>query len=303
MASTDGQPSVQHLQPKGVHRVLWCFHTTAMVRNYDLTRDALARLVGSRCLEENLITDPAIGRRGGMTWIGDNSIEIGEPIVAGGAVDRFVSRFGSHMSSIAVQVEDIEATIAHLGSVGVRVASRVDEVIVFTDPRDTDGIAIEWYGSVSENDPRFGTPIPPHSVEPLLHVDRMAFGGAVVADPHKAAAHLADLLGTTVTFADPDPEPGRPAAGVSLRDMTLALYPIPDGDDSLRLWGHLYHRPQTSTLGVLVPNLADALRSLEAEGAHLVRHDEHQIVIDPDSTGGIVLVVVDELLPGDPRRQ
>src|SRR5580658_2538153 len=107
MDNVDG-PARHSLEPKGLHRVLWCFHTTAMVSDYGWTRDALARLVGSRCLEENELTDPAIGRRGGMTWIGDNSIEIGEPIVAGGAVDRFVKRFGSHMSSIAVQVADIE---------------------------------------------------------------------------------------------------------------------------------------------------------------------------------------------------
>ena len=94
------------------HRVRWCFHTTAMVADYERTRDALIRLVGLRVLEDSRIEDPAIGRRGGMAWVGDNIIEIGEPIVEGGAVDRFVQRFGSHMSSIAVQVADIDATVA-----------------------------------------------------------------------------------------------------------------------------------------------------------------------------------------------
>ena len=163
------------------------------------------------CSRRTGSNDPAIGRRGGMTWIGDNSIELGEPIVEGGAVDRFIKRFGSHMSSIAVQVADIDATIAHLGSLGVRVASRIDDVIVFTDPRTTAGVVIEWYGSESENDPRFGTPIPPYSMTPLLEVSRMAFGGAVVDDPPSAAAHLANILGTTVTFVNTDAPPGWPA--------------------------------------------------------------------------------------------
>ncbi len=166
------------LASTGRHQVMWCFHTTAMVRDYERTQDALAWLVGSRGLEENRLTDPAIGRRGGMTWIGDNSIEIGEPIVEGGAVDRFVSQFGSHMSSIAVQVEDIDATVAYLPSAGVRVASRIDDVIVFTDPRTTDGVVVEWYGGESENDPRFGTIIPGYSVEPLMDVTQDGLRGS-----------------------------------------------------------------------------------------------------------------------------
>ncbi|MCU4186349.1 VOC family protein [Acidiferrimicrobium sp. IK] len=287
---------------RGRHEVRWCFHTTAMVEDYDATRDALARLVGSRALEENLYEDAGIGRRGGMTWIGDNSIELGEPTVEGGAVDRFVKRFGSHMSSIAVQVADIDATVAHLQSVGVRVASRIDEIIVFTDPKTTAGVVIEWYGGESENDPRFGTPIPPYPVEPLLDVTHMAFGGAVVDDPGSAAARLAEVFATDVTFVDPDPAPGAPAAGVSLVDMTLALWPIPPRQESLALWNHVYERAQTSSLGVRVPDLGVALRRLQAAAVALVRHDERSIVIDPAATGGVVVVVVDALPPGDPRR-
>ncbi|MHB8467455.1 MAG: VOC family protein [Acidimicrobiales bacterium] len=284
------------------HKVRWCFHTTAMVADYDLTRDALAWLAGSRALEENLYEDPGIGRRGGMTWIGDNSIELGESIVDGGAVDRFVKRFGSHMSSIAVQVADIDGTIDHLESVGVRVASRIDDVIVFTDPKTTAGVVIEWYGDESPNDPRFGTPIPPYPVEPLLDVSAMAFGGAVVDDPPAAAERLAEVFDTDVTFVDPSAPPGYPCAGVSLVDMTLALFARPDGETGTALWGHVYERPQTSNLGVLVPDLADARQRLLDAEVPLVRHDDSMIVTHPDATGGVILVVVDRLLPGDPRR-
>jgi hypothetical protein len=272
-----------------------------MVADYERTRDALAWLVGSRALEDHVVDDPAIGRRGGMTWIGDNSIELGEPAVAGGAVDRFVQRFGSHMSSVAVQVEDIGATIRHLESVGCRVASRIDDVIVFTDPRTTEGIVIEWYGGEAPNDPRFGTPIPGYTVEPLLDITHMAFGGALVPDPGASGARLAEVLGTAVTFTDPSAGPGAPQAGVSLGDMTLALYPLADASASEALWGHVYERAQTSSLGVRVPSLQDALGALRRAGVPLVRHDATAIVVDPAATGGVVLVVVDQLLEGDPR--
>ena len=283
------------------HHIRWCFHTTAMVSDYERSRDALAWLVGSRALEDHVVADPAIGRRGGMTWIGDNSIELGEPAVAGGAVDRFVQRFGSHMSSIAVQVEDIDATVRHLEAVGCRVASRIDDVIVFTDPRTTAGVVIEWYGGVPPNDPRFGTPIPPYPIAPLLEVTHMAFGGAVVDDPAAAAVRLAEVFATSVTFTDAAAGATRPAAGVSLADMTLALWALPDEVTSDALWGHVYRRAQTSSLGVLVPDLASASDSLTAASVPLVRHDEAMIVVHPDATGGIVVVVVDRLLPGDPR--
>jgi hypothetical protein len=216
-------------------------------------------------------------------------------------VDRFVQRFGSHMSSIAVQVEDADATVAHLASVGCRVASRVDEVIVFTDPRSTEGIVIEWYGGQAPNDPRFGTPIPPYPVEPLLDVTHMAFGGAVVRSPGPSAERLAEVLGTEVTFRAPDAAPGAPQAGVSLGDMTLALYPLSGAAESEALWGHVYERAQTSSLGVRVPSLGAALDRLQAAGVPLVRDDDAAIVVHPGATGGVVLVVVDRLLPGDPR--
>jgi catechol 2,3-dioxygenase-like lactoylglutathione lyase family enzyme len=286
----------------GTHEVRWCFHTTAMVADYERTRDALIPLVGLRVLEDSRIEDPSIGRRGGMCWVGDNIIEIGEPIVEGGAVDRFVKRFGSHMSSIAVQVADIDATVEFLADHDVRVASRIDGYIVFTHPADTAGVVIEWFGAEESLDPRFGAPMPASVVDPVLDVRRMAFGGAVVDSPSSAAERLAALFGHGVTFDDPSAPPGSPTAGVSMGDMTLALYPIPDPVASLQLWGWRYERAQTCNLGVLVPDLDIAYRSLADAHIPVLRYDDRSIVIGPDQTGGVTVVVVDEPVPGDPRR-
>jgi catechol 2,3-dioxygenase-like lactoylglutathione lyase family enzyme len=272
-----------------------------MVADYERTRDALTRLVGLRVLEDSRLEDPAIGRRGGMAWVGDNIIEIGEPIVDGGAVDRFVQRFGSHTSSIAVQVDDIDATVAFLERNGVRVASRVGHHIVFTHPADTGGVVIEWFGDEEPLDPRFGAPMPPLVAAPLLDVTRMAFGGAVVDDPAASAARLAHLFGHGFTLADRPPT-GAPSATVSMGDVQIALYPMPrDATESRRLWGHIYHRPQTSNLGVLVPDLATARESLTAASVPIHR-DDAALVIAPEVTGGVTVVVVDRLLDGDPRR-
>ncbi len=278
----------------GDHDVRWCFHTTAMVADYERTRDALIELCGLRVLEDSRIEDPAIGRRGGMAWLGDNVIEIGEPIVAGGAVDRFVRRFGSHCSSIAVQIADIDATVAFLESHDVRIASRVDSHIVFTHPADTAGVVIEWFGAEEHLDPRFGGHLPPPHPDPVLHVDRMAFGGAVVHDPIAAAARLAELFGHGVAFIDDAAAPGAPVAGVSMGDIPLLLYPLPDAAESERLWGWRYSRPQTSNVGVHVPDLIGARRSLADAGVPVHRDGGDHLVLAPALTGGVTLVVVDD---------
>jgi catechol 2,3-dioxygenase-like lactoylglutathione lyase family enzyme len=284
------------------HKVRWCFHTTAMVADYERTRDALVRLVGLRVLEDSRLEHPAIGRRGGMTWVGDNVIEIGEPIVEGGAVDRFVRRFGSHMSSVAVQVHDVDATVDFLEAHGASVASRPEAHIVFTAAAGTEGIVIEWFGDEEPLDPRFGALIPTAETTPVLDVTHMAFAGVMVRDPAASARRFATLFDREITFLDDNAAPGHPQAGVSMGDMTLAIYPVPSSpSESQELWGWTYERPQTCNLGLRVPNLVVARNALEQAGVVLTRHDDRALVIDPKVTGGVVLVIVEELLIGDPR--
>jgi len=77
---------------------------------------------------------------------------------------------------------------------------------------------------------------------------------------------------------------------------------LTDAAASTDAWGHVYQRPQTNNLGVRVPQVAVAVDALRREGVQLVRHDDHSVVIHPDATGGVIVVAVDHLLPGDPRR-
>jgi Glyoxalase/Bleomycin resistance protein/Dioxygenase superfamily len=285
----------------GRHEVRWMFHSTAMVVDYDATCDALARLGGLRVMEYSESMVPEVGRRGGMTWIGDNSIEIGQPIVAGGGADRFVRRTGGGVHSVAVQVADVEATIAHLEASGTRVAARPDPDFCFSDPRDTGGVFFEWFAGAVPQDPRYGGELPPYTVAPLLEVTHHAFIGAVVDDPLAWASRYAGLLGTAVTFEDPTAPPGSPMAGVSLADNTLALYALaPEASEGL--WGREYARARTHVIGFRVPDLDEAARLLAGSGVGLVRRDERFLVVEPAVTGGAGTVFVEDLLPGDPRR-
>ena len=91
--------------------VRWMFHATAMGPSYDAIIDPLARLFGCRVLHDNEVSTPGVERRGGMTWIADNSIEIGQPLGESSPVRRFLERFGGGMHSVAVQVADLDVAL------------------------------------------------------------------------------------------------------------------------------------------------------------------------------------------------
>lgn len=285
----------------GAHDVMWLFHATAMVDDYLKARDWLVKFCGLRVLQDEESFNPGVGRRGGMTWIGDNSIEIGQPLVPGAPVWKFVERFGPGMHSVALQVADIDATIGFLAERGVTVGARPDANFIFTDPRTTDGILLEWFAGKQKDDPRFDARMPPQAQPPLLEVERIAFLGALVQDPAASAAHLAALMETVVTFEDAAAAPGDPAAGVSTRDNTLALYRVGSEEETRRLWGSALARPRAHLMALLVPDLEAAAAVLAQEGVGLLRQDAHLLLPRPEQTGNIPLAFTDRLLPGDPR--
>ncbi len=147
---------------KSRHRLLRTFHATCMVSDYDVTVEMLGRIAGLRVLEYG--EAEGIGRRGGMTWIGDNSLEVAQPIVDGHAAQRFLDRFGPGMHSYAFQVVDLDATIRHLVEGGVTVGVRPADGFCFTDPRTTGGLLFEWSDFTVKEDPRMrsGDPGIPH---------------------------------------------------------------------------------------------------------------------------------------------
>ena len=281
------------------HEVRWTFHATAMVADYDEAIGRLGSLFGLRVLEYSESTIPEVGRRGGMTWVGDNSIEIGQPLVAGAGAARFIERSGGGVHSVALQVSDLEASIEHLAAMGVPVAARPDPRFCFTDPRATGGVFFEWADIEVGEDPRFGAPVPP-AAPAALPALRHAFIGALVDDPPAWAERFAALLGTEVTASDPGAGPGRPEATVSLRDQVLALYRLePEGSEAV--WGRTYDRARTHLIGLQVDSLDEAAEVLGASGVVPVRRDDRVLVLAPGDVGGIGVALVEQLLDGDPR--
>jgi len=269
-----------------------------MVPDYDRTVGALGRLVGLRVLEYSEME--SIGRRGGMTWVGDGSIEVAEPIVDGHPAQRFLDRFGPGMHSLAFQVAELEATLAHLARSGIAVGARPLDWYCFTDPRTTGGLLFEWSERTVPEDPRTGASEPAFVSEPILRVRAQAFVGAVVPDPIGWAETFGELLGLTETFRHPTAGVGHPVVGLAAPDSTLALYAMP-GRSSELLWGAAHHRARFHVLGLGVDDLELAYTALTDAGIRVLWRDDRCVTVHPEDGGDVTVVVIEGLLPGDPR--
>jgi hypothetical protein len=280
--------------------VRWMFHATAMGPSYDGILEPLERLFGCRVLHVQS-AGPPVSRRGGMTWIADNSIEIGEPYGDDSPVHRFLERFGGGMHSVAVQVPDCNAALERAAPLGLQVADRINDQIVFTRPGGTSGILVEWSSGHQADDPRWGAEERPFVRPPVLDVRHMAFVGALVADPVADGRHLGELMDTPVTELAVGAPPDVPHVGVDLGDCTLALYPIPSESDSLTIWGAVHDRPRCIALGLTVDDLDAAETALAAEGV-TVRHraGDGSLILDSAELP-FPVVLGDQLLPCDPR--
>jgi catechol 2,3-dioxygenase-like lactoylglutathione lyase family enzyme len=283
------------------HKVRWMYHTTAMVADYVRSRDWLIDFCDLRVLEDAEVRTPGVNRRGGMVWLGDNSLELGQPLGTDDPTARFVQRFGSGMHSVALQVQDIEATIAHVEARGVRVGARPLPFFILCDPRTTEGIFLEFNDHENEADPLAGAAVPPAIRPARLDVRQMAFAGAVAPEPRRVAERLADVIGTEVTFTREGAGPGEPEAGVSLGSCTLALYRLPEPGQSVGLWGKELTRAQVHLMAFTVPDLEQAAKTLSEHGVRLIRRDAEILVPDPAQTGDIPVAFTEKLLPNDPR--
>jgi len=265
-------------------QVKWMFHATAMVADYDATLEPLARLFGFRVLHDTVNTEPGIGRRGGMTWVGDGSLEIGEPAGTGSPVQRFVDEFGGGMHSVAIQVDDIETARTHLEAHGARIANEPYDGMLWTHPKDTERLLLEWFSLEQDDDPRWGAPRP-DGPDPVVAVDRLAFVTAEVEDPSRSAVRLGEIVGTGHVTLD---GPGDIEAAVPLGDCMLALVPCTG------------RRARVHGMGLLVRSLEDATHALADQGVGIDLSQDGVARVS-DAAVPVPVVLCDELLPGDPR--
>lgn len=282
-------------------RVIWTFHGTALVRSYQGALDWLNKFTGCTALE---YTDagPPVARRGGCCTIGDNLIELMEPNDPASPGGRYLDRFGPSMFNLALQVDDLAAMSAALAERNAPVIFPPDDGFTFTHPSQTCGIQFEWADMNNQWDPRFGAPFPPRSG--LVPALRVAWWGALVADPAAAVTRMGELWQPSVLHLDAQAQGEDIGAALSLNDGVLALYRLPDHTDEERaLWGAATGKPHTHLMALEVADLAAARAVFAREGVRVLREaGPHGFITHPDDCVGLTILWTDRLLPGDPRR-
>jgi hypothetical protein len=271
-----------------------------MARDYEGLLAPLQRLFGAVVLHDHVSEEPAVGRRGGMLWLGDNSIEIGAPVGDRSPVRRFVDEWGGGMHSLALTVDDATTTRSRLSGLGAEPAVRLSDDIFFTRPTDTAGILLEWSATFTDDDPRLGVRIAPLPEPPTVPVRHYAFVSATVPDPQAVASRLAELFGTEVLRLVPDAAPDQIAAVVSLVDCLLILFPMAAAGVVHPLWGREMMRPRLHGHGLRVDDLGAALEALAARGIRAVNEVDGMPLLDPSALP-IPTFLCEELLPEDPR--
>ena len=160
---------------------------------------------------------------------------------------------------------------------------------------------IEWASHVQDDDPRWGAPTPPFVHPPVVDVTHMAFVAALVRDPARDGARLAEVLDTTLVEYDHHGGDDAPHVALDLGDCMLALYPVPADEASSRaVWRDHHERPRCIALGLSVDDQPAAEQALAADGV-VVHHraaDGRAVFVDEMP---FPIVLTDTLLPGDPR--
>jgi hypothetical protein len=269
--------------------------------DYDDLLDSLQRYFGAVVMHYTESDDPAVGRRGGMVWLGDNSVEIGSPMGEQSPVRGFVEKLGG-MHSIALRITDVPGTRAWVESQGVPIVSTIGDEVFFTRPADTGGLLLEWSAMQTPDDPRYGYALPTPAEAPptpIAPITQYGFVTGVVADPIATAEQLATLFGTDVVRATPAAAPGEIAAIVSLLDSLLVLFALP-GDDAPWPWGPRPRKPRYHAHGLVVDDLDSALGALASAGIDVVGKLENAVLLDPAKLPAPTFLS-DELMPEDPR--
>jgi methylmalonyl-CoA/ethylmalonyl-CoA epimerase len=92
---------------------------------------------------------PEQGVRIAMLPLGDTHVELLEPLSSDSPVGRFLARRGPGIHHLAIQVEDIQASLAALNDKGFRLIDKEPRIgaggclVAFIHPSSTNGVLLE----------------------------------------------------------------------------------------------------------------------------------------------------------------
>jgi methylmalonyl-CoA epimerase len=126
-------------------KILGIHHVTAAVRDLDEARAALAALFGADAGPVDSV--PAFAVRSTELALGDGRLELVSPLGHDSAVQRYIERRGEGFYTLALEVDDLDATLRELIGRGVRVSEPVEsapgERSAFITMAATHGLSIQ----------------------------------------------------------------------------------------------------------------------------------------------------------------
>jgi len=150
---------------KRIHRI------TLAVRDVEAARATFERLFGAAALG-GLTQVPAFGIGAIDLQLGDDTLQVASPLGADNPVMRFLERKGEGFYNIALEVDDLDAAVAELAALGVRVSepSETEPGVrsAFVTMAATHGLSVQLVELAgAELDPEAEPPItepsePPH---------------------------------------------------------------------------------------------------------------------------------------------
>ncbi|MEO8083609.1 MAG: methylmalonyl-CoA epimerase [Ardenticatenales bacterium] len=116
-------------------------------------RDALGLTVGG------VHAEPAQGVAVTFLPIGEGAIELVEPTDDSSGIARYLAARGAGMHHVCLEVEDLDAAVAHLKAEGVRLTSDAPVTnasgrrLIFVHPASTGGVLVELYAAAGVEHP------------------------------------------------------------------------------------------------------------------------------------------------------
>ncbi len=123
MGSTSISPPSAHALPSDDMRILRIHHLTLAVRDVAQARATFESLFGAQLKLDGVAQ--AFGVRTADLALGENTLQLAQPLETDSPVMRFIERRGEGIYNIALEVDDLDAAVAELRERDVRVSEPV----------------------------------------------------------------------------------------------------------------------------------------------------------------------------------
>jgi methylmalonyl-CoA epimerase len=101
-------------------------HVTVAVRDLDRARQTFEALFGASAGDASAESIPAFGVRAQNVAVGEDTLQLAEPLGGDHPVMRFLERRGEGFYVLGLEVEDLDAAIEELTARGIRVSAPVE---------------------------------------------------------------------------------------------------------------------------------------------------------------------------------